>query len=84
MLHLSLFDDEQVKQYLAKRFPDRFSDRLRFRDNPIRERATELVHPMRSLRFRPLLLAHVEDIIEGKQDLLASVAGTGPGDSESG
>ncbi len=82
MLYLSLFDDEQVEQYLAKRFPNQVSDRLLFRLNPTRERAAELVPPMCSLRFRPLLLAHVENIIEEEQDLLVA-AGTGPENGES-
>jgi len=83
MFYLSLFDDDQVKQYLAKQFPDRLGDRLLRRGNPIRIRAAELVSPMRSLRFQPLLLAYVENIVEEKEDLLAAAAAdSGPGNGE--
>jgi glutathione S-transferase len=71
MLYLSLFDDAQVAQYLRRRFPDRIADRLLMRPNPRRSRAEQLVRPMCSLRFRPLLLAYVENIIGEEQDLLA-------------
>lgn len=50
--------------YLRRRFPDRIRDRLLLRPNPRRERAAALVEPIGSLRFRPLLLAHVEAIID--------------------
>lgn len=67
MIFLSLFDEEQVDAYLHKRFPDRWRERLRFRDNPMRLRAREVVGSMQSLRFRPLLLAHIRDILDTKE-----------------
>nr|VFK58355.1 MAG: Formylglycine-generating enzyme, required for sulfatase activity, contains SUMF1/FGE domain [Candidatus Kentron sp. TUN] len=70
MIFLALFDDEQVTRYLARRFPDHRRDKSRRRGNPKRQRAEELVLGMQSLRFRPLLLAHIDAIME------ADVAGT--------
>nr|VFK50433.1 MAG: Formylglycine-generating enzyme, required for sulfatase activity, contains SUMF1/FGE domain [Candidatus Kentron sp. TUN]VFK51651.1 MAG: Formylglycine-generating enzyme, required for sulfatase activity, contains SUMF1/FGE domain [Candidatus Kentron sp. TUN] len=60
--YLSLFDSEQVKQYLSKRFPNRW----RFWENPMGQHAERLVLEMQSLRFRPLLLAHIHDILEAE------------------
>jgi formylglycine-generating enzyme required for sulfatase activity len=71
MLFLSLFDDAQVDAYLRKRFPDKLHQRLLARENPIRQRAVALVKPMRSLRFRPLLLSHIESIVSAKDDVLS-------------
>jgi len=85
MLFLSLFDEVQVEQYLRRRFPDGIADRLLMRPNPRRSCAEQMVRPMRSLRFRPLLLAYVENIIGKEQDLLAgssdSIASV-PGEQE--
>jgi len=69
MLFLSLFDDKQVETYLLKRFPDTLRDRLRFRDNPLRQKAQSILQPMKSLRFRPLLLAYIEDLLKAKERL---------------
>ena len=55
VIYLSLFDDEQVTEYLAKVFHGRVDERMR---------AEELVPKMKSLRMRPMLLAHIEDLIE--------------------
>jgi formylglycine-generating enzyme required for sulfatase activity len=69
MMFLSLFNEDQVEAYLRKRFPDRWHERLLARDNPERLRAARLVGSMRSLRFRPLLLAHIRDILgAGERD----------------
>ncbi len=46
MIFLSLFDDDQVNEYLIKRFSD----------NTQREKAKTIVNNMGSLQFRPLLL----------------------------
>jgi hypothetical protein len=70
MVFLSLFDDDQVDAYLRRRFPDTLGQRLLARDNPMRLRAAAVVRSMESLRFRPLLLAHIQDIME------AGVTGT--------
>jgi len=67
MVFLSLFDDAQVDAYLCKRFPDRWHERLLWQDNPQRLKAEELVGSMQSLRFRPLLLAHIRDILDAAE-----------------
>lgn len=64
---LSLFDDDQVHTYLSKRFPDGWMQRLLGKQNQKRLRAAQVVRSMESLRFRPLLLAHIEDIMDGDQ-----------------
>jgi formylglycine-generating enzyme required for sulfatase activity len=65
MLFLSLFDDRQVSDYLRKRFPDPWHHGLTGRENERRRHAEQLLKPMRSLRSRPLLLAHI-DLLEVK------------------
>jgi len=64
MVFLSLFDDDQVDAYLRRRFPASIGQGLMARDNPVRERAAAVVLSMQSLRFRPLLLAHIQDIMD--------------------
>jgi hypothetical protein len=64
MVFLSLFDEDQVRAYLRKRFPDHWHERLLGQDNPQRLKAERLVASMQSLRFRPLLLAHIRDILD--------------------
>ncbi len=68
LLYLSLFSKEQVDVYLAKVYPNRITDRIRKwlkrTDNPRLERARDLVLSMETLRMRPMLLAHVRDLME--------------------
>ena len=61
MLFLSLFDDHQVAAYLEKRYPDKWFGW--FGANTKREQARRLVAKMRDLRCRPMLLAHIEDLV---------------------
>ena len=60
MIFLSLFDDLQVEEYLAKRHPDTWF--RWFQTNSKREQAQGFVAKLRDLRCRPLLLAHIEDL----------------------
>ncbi len=53
-LFLSPFTDEQVDQYLEKRFSS----------NDIRLSAKSIVNNMKSLRFRPMLLAHIDFLLD--------------------
>lgn len=53
-LFLSPFDDTQVEEYLLRRFNDPAK----------RTRAHEIVDQMRSLKFRPMLLSYVEDLLD--------------------
>jgi uncharacterized protein YjbI with pentapeptide repeats len=66
VIYLSLFDDEQVHHYLARRFPL----------DPARQKAAlEVVRHMKSLRMRPMMLAHIEDLLENREQVwtLASI-----------
>ncbi len=56
MFFLSLFDNRQVNEYLDKRFAKRADI------EQLKQRALKILGSMESLRFRPLLLAHIEDL----------------------
>jgi uncharacterized protein YjbI with pentapeptide repeats len=59
MIFLSLFDDEQVDEYLRKRFSKAEANKVK--------RSKAVIEKMETLRFRPLLLAHIEDIIDSQK-----------------
>jgi uncharacterized protein YjbI with pentapeptide repeats len=63
--YLSIFDDIQVDQYLSKRFPEkkRFFRRNKELETK-KDKAKEIIANMGYLRCRPMLLAHIEDLIE--------------------
>nr|VFK00060.1 MAG: Formylglycine-generating enzyme, required for sulfatase activity, contains SUMF1/FGE domain [Candidatus Kentron sp. H]VFK00328.1 MAG: Formylglycine-generating enzyme, required for sulfatase activity, contains SUMF1/FGE domain [Candidatus Kentron sp. H]VFK04546.1 MAG: Formylglycine-generating enzyme, required for sulfatase activity, contains SUMF1/FGE domain [Candidatus Kentron sp. H] len=61
---LSLFDDAQVMAYLRRRFPNRLYHTLFRRENPRRAQAGQIVDALRAPCLRPLLLAHMDDILE--------------------
>ena len=54
-LYLSPFNDKQVEQYLARRFPIPFS--------PSRRRARLIAKQASDLTMRPMLLAHIREIL---------------------
>lgn len=58
MIFLSLFDDDQVDDYLRKRFSGFWGGKAK------RVRAKKILDAMQSLRFRPLLLAHIGELME--------------------
>lgn len=58
-LYLSPFDDEQITQYLKKRYPGL----LRLGD---RRQAKAIVAQVPALSVRPMLLAHLPDILRAK------------------
>ena len=60
MMYLSLFDMRQVLEYLEKRFSH--DEELTRK----RKLATEIISKMGSLKFRPLLLAHIDGFIESE------------------
>lgn len=68
LLYLSSFSDEQIDGYLSKAFPASVRDRLKHglfgSPSPRRVRAREIVASMRSLRMRPMLLAHATDLVD--------------------
>ncbi|MEI6067207.1 MAG: formylglycine-generating enzyme family protein [Methylococcaceae bacterium] len=66
MLFVSLFDDRQVREYLLRRFPNPWHHGLTKRQDHRVIKAERLLDPMRSLKFRPLLLAHIEDLLDAE------------------
>ncbi|TAN48989.1 MAG: formylglycine-generating enzyme family protein [Methylococcaceae bacterium] len=69
MVFLSLFDDHQVEDYLRRRFRDPWHAGVTRRLNPDRIKAQALLRSMQSLRFRPLLLAYIEDLLKAEGPL---------------
>lgn len=63
-LYLSPFDDRDINLYLQKRFPF-----WRFRD---RTKAVELAYRIKSLSARPMLLAHIPDVIDSEASITLS------------
>jgi hypothetical protein len=59
-LYLSPFTDEQVQAYLKRRYPFWKSSR--------RKKASKMVRKIPNLTVRPMLLAHIDDLVEtGRQ-----------------
>src|SRR4029453_15616465 len=62
------FSDEQVEKYLRKIFPNNVLRSvvkwIDGRDNAKLERARQIIIPMKSLRMRPMLLTHIESLME--------------------
>ncbi|MES9897707.1 MAG: hypothetical protein ABW148_01650 [Sedimenticola sp.] len=57
--YLSLFDDNQVENYLNKRFPKKL-----FRSNEEEiKKSHNIINRMASLRCRPMLLSFIEDLV---------------------
>lgn len=61
-VYLSPFDDDQVKRYLRIRFPGLIG-------LPSRHRAKKLVDSIPSLAVRPMLLAHLPDVLKSNQKI---------------
>jgi uncharacterized protein YjbI with pentapeptide repeats len=55
LIYLSLFTRDQVAEYLSKRFPTR---------DDAQTKAISIVDRMKSLQCRPMLLAHIEDLLD--------------------
>ena len=70
LLYLSPFDNAQVEAYLRNVYPNRWRDLLRKwwkkEDNPNLVRARKVVEPMKSLRLRPMLLAHIDELMQSE------------------
>jgi hypothetical protein len=63
MIFVSLFNEQQVTEYLKKRYPRRWYHFLPLIANKPQVRASVLLKKMGSLKMRPLLLAHIEDLV---------------------
>ncbi|MCP4698714.1 MAG: SUMF1/EgtB/PvdO family nonheme iron enzyme [Gammaproteobacteria bacterium] len=71
MLFLSLFDDKQVDTYLSKKFPSHwyhFTPQFKQAAEQ-RQRARSILAKMGSLRLRPMLLAHIDDLLNAGEFL---------------
>lgn len=64
--YLAFFDDPKIRKYLQKRFPNKW---IFFKQKKEIQAAFHLIKSMGTLRCRPMLLAHIED-------LMASPAGS--------
>ncbi len=67
MIFLSLFDDGQVDAYLRKRYPVPWHRLCFGQVKAKRIQAKQILDAMHSLRFRPLLLAHIDDILKSSE-----------------
>ncbi|MBN1482003.1 DUF1566 domain-containing protein [candidate division KSB1 bacterium] len=63
-IYLSPFNDKQVSHYLRRHYPV-----WQFRQ---RKRACELVQKMPDLKIRPMLLAHIKDLVAAERDFYYS------------
>ncbi|MBN2525533.1 MAG: SUMF1/EgtB/PvdO family nonheme iron enzyme [Deltaproteobacteria bacterium] len=67
-IYLSLFSDKQIDEYLHKRFPKTIWHALSLKSHPKYEKSKRAVEKMRSLKCRPMLLSHIESILEGNRE----------------
>ncbi|NPU93747.1 MAG: effector protein PipB [Gammaproteobacteria bacterium] len=67
LTYISLFDEQQVKLYLKKRFPGSLIHKMGLKENLKFETARTVVEQIGSLQFRPFLLAHIQDIVASYQ-----------------
>ena len=67
MIFLSLFDDSQVDAYLLKRYPVPWHRLCIGRVKQKRLQAKKILDAMHSLRFRPLLLAHIDELLNAEK-----------------
>lgn len=59
VVFMSLFSERQIEEFLNRRFPSEYGY-----VNPNVNRAKEIVMKMGALSMRPMLLAHIDDLIE--------------------
>ncbi|OBU14252.1 effector protein PipB [Photobacterium aquimaris] len=64
LVYLSLFTDEQVDEYLEKRYPRSLKFLFNQFYNPKLYDAKQSIRSIGSLQFRPFLLSHVETLLE--------------------
>ncbi|MEM7048885.1 MAG: tetratricopeptide repeat protein [Acidobacteriota bacterium] len=66
LLYLSPFSNNQINEYLSKKYPTGPTSRIKrwfsHSEEP-KERARKLVGQMKSLRMRPMLLAYIDDLM---------------------
>ncbi|MDH5561157.1 MAG: pentapeptide repeat-containing protein, partial [Deltaproteobacteria bacterium] len=63
VIYLSLFNNEKVQEYLNKSFPQKsVNDKLKI------VQISKLIKEMGHLKFRPMLLAHAEDLLQSNNE----------------
>jgi len=63
-LYLSYFNEPKVRAYLKKRFRSSLWDMVLARDNARVGKAQDVLANMKTLSMRPMLLAHIEDLMD--------------------
>lgn len=63
IIYLTPFTEDQVKEYLRKRFPRSFWQWTRRVDNPRYAAALRVLKKTTTLQLRPMLLAHIDDLV---------------------
>jgi len=63
LMFLSLFDDEHVEAFLHKKYPNHWYQ-FSWQQRAERQQAWGILEQMNSLRFRPLLLVHIDDLLK--------------------
>uniref|UniRef100_UPI004055B4C1 SUMF1/EgtB/PvdO family nonheme iron enzyme n=1 Tax=Candidatus Electronema sp. TaxID=2698783 RepID=UPI004055B4C1 len=70
VLYLSPFTDAQVQDFIKRKLPLHWHHRLWFQAGKIkkekRDKADNLLKHMQELRMRPMLLQHIEDLLDKK------------------
>jgi uncharacterized protein YjbI with pentapeptide repeats len=61
VIYASLFSDQQVEQYIKNRYSEKFADKIWLK------RVKNIVSRMGFLRMRPMLLAHLDDLLESNE-----------------
>ena len=66
MFFMSPFNDELIERYLEKKFPTRWyhTTPWRWQAEEERDEAREIIKQMGSLRMRPMLLSHIDDLLQ--------------------
>jgi hypothetical protein len=62
VIYNSLFNSEQIRQYLSLRYKDHKNSQTHIKQSQ------SIIEKMGSLKFRPMLLAHIEEFLESEQN----------------
>lgn len=66
MIYLSLFSQKQVDTYLKRKFPATWLQRIIQNEDIRVSKAQGIIKSTSSLGFRPMLLAHIDDLLEAE------------------
>ena len=68
MIYLSLFNQKQVDAYLKQKYPAPWYDRWRNKEDSRTTKARGIIQTAETLCFRPMLLAHIDDLLEAEKE----------------